>query len=321
MNAIEKRIQELQQFIPQYTTPDEISKYWDESLQAYRDIPLDSNIQRIDSPLVHAELFDISYRGFDDTPIHGTLMLPTARDDRPLPVVVTIPGYWNGHSTSFPEANAIWCAMGFAALALDIRGQAGATGNQLAHDIGYVKGFVTQNILDRERCYYKAVAIDCVRAIDWIDEQPGLAGDRIALVGGSQGGGLVLLTAALAGSRIRAVVADIPNMCHFDYGILHSTGSLSEIADFCKKYPQHLNTVLSNLSYFDNLHLADRIQAPVLMSVGLKDTICMPETIFPVYERIRTEKHLEIMPFCGHEIPHAQVRNGMLFVKNHLSRK
>lgn len=59
--------------------------------------------------------------------------------------------------------------------------------------------------------------------------------DKIAVVGGSQGGGLALLAGAL-NAKVSAIVADIPNMCRMDYGILYSVSSLTEIAQYIKRF-------------------------------------------------------------------------------------
>ena len=56
--------------------------------------------------------------------------------------------------------------------------------------------------------------------------------------------------------------------------------------------------IFKTLSYFDNLNLCDRIKSKVILTCGLKDTICLPSTVFAVYNYINCEKNLEIMPFC-----------------------
>lgn len=121
--------------------------------------------------------------------------------------------------------------------------------------------------------------------------------------------------------KVRVVLADIPNMCHMDYGIYHSTGSLSELAIYCSHYPEHLEQVLDTISYFDLLNLADRIHVPTMVSVGFKDTISLPETVFPVFERIASEqKELQMYPFIGHEVMNVQVRKGMEFITRHVKQ-
>lgn len=63
------------------------------------------------------------------------------------------------------------------------------------------------------------------------------------------------------------------------------------------------------------LNAADRIKVPVLMSVGLKDNVCMRETIFPVFHDIASEdKQLDIYPFSGLEIGSEQMKRAIRFV-------
>jgi dienelactone hydrolase len=50
---------------------------------------------------------------------------------------------------------------------------------------------------------------DLIRVVEWLREQPGVMADRVALVGFSQGGQVVLLAAA-RGARVRGVVAYYP---------------------------------------------------------------------------------------------------------------
>lgn len=282
-----------------------------------RQPPLQSETQPIPTQLNDASAYDVHFQGFDDTPLRAWYMVPSESEKIKLPAVVLFHGYPIG--VDFPENYAMWLQAGFAVLAVDIRGQLGRTGNHLVADQGQVKGFVTQNILNKERCYYRAIYVDGIRAIDWLAAQSEVDSSRIAVAGGSQGGGMALAMSALS-DQVCAVLADIPNMCHVDYGIYHSTGSLSELATYCSHYPAHLEQVLETLSYFDLLNLADRIDVPAMLSVGFKDTVCPPETIFPVYKRIRSkEKVLKMYPFIGHEVLNTQVKQGMEFLIEHTS--
>ncbi|MGO4275277.1 acetylxylan esterase, partial [Paenibacillus sp. TAF58] len=43
---------------------------------------------------------------------------------------------------------------------------------------------------------------------------------------------------------------------------------------------------------------------PVHVTVGLKDTTCLPEAIFAAYNRIASSnKTIEVHPFMGHAMP------------------
>ena len=185
-------------------------------------------------------------------------------------------------------------------------------------DYGTVKGWITQGILDKDTCYYKAIVLDTLQAVDWAAAQPEVDPGRIAMMGVSQGGGLTLLAAAFH-PRIAAAVADIPNMCQMDFGIFNSTGSLSEAAEFVNRHPEHLERVLATLSYFDAVNCADRIRCPILVSAGLKDMVCWPETIYAAYNGIASEqKTIVPFPFAGHFVPPGHGRTVHAFLKRHV---
>ena len=59
--------------------------------------------------------------------------------------------------------------------------------------------------------------------------------------------------------------------------------------------------IKNNLSYFDALNFSDRITCPVLSICGLKDTLSPPECVFGLFNRLKTEKTIEIYPDDGNE--------------------
>ncbi|WP_138752667.1 acetylxylan esterase [Paenibacillus sinopodophylli] len=315
MHAIEKRKSDLLAYYPPVTMDTaKLGHYWDKVLESYADKPLGIVKEMLDTPLPTVRTERLTYKGSDETPIHGLYIVPEQglREEQ-LPCVVIYQGYTG--DKGLPERYAAWLLLGYAVFAVDARGQGGETGNLLTTDEGAIKGWVTQGIDNIEQSYYRAITMDAVRAVDAAALQPEVDASRIAVVGGSQAGGLALLAAAL-NSKVSAVVADIPNMCHMDYGIMHSTGSLTEVAQYVKRYPDRLENVLHTMAHFDMLNLAERIQAPVLMSVGWKDTVCLPETVYAVFNRINSKKELNDYPFSGHEVGEYQNRAAFLFLKS-----
>src|SRR5262249_3011595 len=148
--------------------------------------------------------------------------------------------------------------------------------------------------------------------------QPEVDLTKLATVGGSQGGGLALISAAL-NPKVTVIVADIPNLCHMDFGVLNSGSSLTEIAQHLKRFPEQTEAVLHTLAHYDMLNLAPRINVPVLMSVGWKDGVCLPETIYAVYNRITSEKLIYDYPFSGHEVSESHNRETIAFLQKYFS--
>ncbi len=317
MNAIEKRIYDLHQLEPHLTAQSDLNEFWERSLKKAAEHPIEISMESITTTMEGVEAYRAAYRGFDETPIHGWYMIPRFVKREKYPAVVMYHGYQG--SKLLPHIYAAWLMLGVAVFAVDTRGQSGETGNALVQNGGTTRGWMTANITDKENCYYKAIIIDAIRAVDWVAARPEIDSTNIGVAGGSQGGGLSLMTAIL-NKKTAYCIADIPNLCHMDFGILNSTGSLTEVADYVKRFPDQLDTVLETVSYFDIMNLADQLEAPVMMSVGLKDLVCMPETIFAAYNRIQAEKEIHVYPFSGHEISVEHTQKVLQYIKRRIAQ-
>lgn len=312
MNAIERRIADLYALDPPTTGKPDLDQFWERTWDEVKKNPINSSMESTYIPFEGVEAYRVTYTGFDQTPLYGWYLIPRFIARETYPCVVLYHGYTG--SKGLTEQYSSWLMLGCAVFAVDVRGQSGETGNAIVQQGGMIKGWLTPNITDKENCYYRAITVDAVRAVDWVWERPEVDKGMIGVIGGSQGGGLALM-AGIMSDKPSYVVADIPNMCHMDYGILHSTGSLTEAAEYVKRYPEQWGAVLDTLSYFDIMNLADRLKVPVMVSVGLKDMVCMPETIFAAYNKISSEKELHIYPFNGHEVGALHQRKVFEYVK------
>ncbi len=318
MYATEKRRNELLTCNPSATIEQEkLDRFWNGVLERNERKPLEVRREPVQTLFKSVRAERLTYLGYDGTPIHCWLLIPLHETAEKKPCIVTFPGYTGDKGR--PEGYAGWLLLGYAVLAVDARGQGGETGSLLTEAAGSVKGWVSRGITDIENSYYFAITMDVVRAVDAAADQLEIDASRIATVGASQGGGLSLLAAAL-NPKVSAVVADIPNMCHMDHGVLHSTSSLTEIAAYIKRYPDRLAAVMETIAHFDMLNLADRITVPVLMSVGWKDTVCLPETVYAVYNRIRSKKQINDFPYSGHEVSEYQRTKAYEFLQETFDR-
>jgi cephalosporin-C deacetylase-like acetyl esterase len=146
-----------------------------------------------------------------------------------------------------------------------------------------------------------------VRAVDFLASRPEVDRDRIAVTGGSQGGGLSLATAALD-SRISLCAPDIPFLC--DWVRYFKTSDWPEMNEWVKAKPHRSwEKTLRTLSYFDALNLADRIRCPVFVGLGLQDQVCPAATIFAVYNRLPVSKEYRVYPKAGHWVEAAHARD------------
>jgi len=190
---------------------------------------------------------------------------------------------------------------------MDTRGQgsngwsAGDTPDPDAGSGPQTPGFMTNGIGDPKRYYYRRVFTDAVRAVEVARAHPAVDPERVAVGGGSQGGGITLAVAGLV-DRLAAVMPDVPFLSHYRRATeITDSHPYAEIATYCKTHRDQIEQVFTTLSYFDAVNFAPRATAPALFSVGLMDAICPPSTVYAAYNHYAAAKEIEVWPYNGHE--------------------
>ena len=297
-------LDELRRYCPARTEPDDFDEFWQKTLSQARQHPLNARFEPVDYGLRSVETFDLTFNGYGGQPIKGWLLLPAKAEGR-LPCVVEYIGYGGGRG--FPTNWLLWPSAGFAHVVMDTRGQGSS---QLHGDTPdpevdggnpQVPGFMTRGILQPSTYYYRRLFTDAVRAVEAARAHPAVDPGRIALTGGSQGGGISLAVAGLEPS-VQAVMADVPFLCHYRRAAtLVDTHPYVEIANYCKSHRNQVETVFRTLSYFDGLNFAARAKAPALLSVGLMDDICPPSTVFAAFNHYGGPKQIKVYEFNQHD--------------------
>ena len=294
---------ELRAYAPDLSAPENLDEFWSATLAEARTHDLAATFEPIDSGLTVIETLDVTYAGFGGAPIRGWLHLPSGRRG-PLPALVEYLGYGGGRG--LPHERVLWAAAGYAHFVMDTRGQGstwaiGATADRDATGDPAHPGFMTQGILDPARYYYRRVITDAVRAVEAVRSHPAVDPDRVAVTGGSQGGGLTLAAASLVDGLVGAM-PDVPFLCDFPRAItLMDANPYAEIGRYLKAHRDQVEQVLATLAYFDMAILGARATAPALFSVGLMDEICPPSTVYAAFNRYGGPKEIVEYPFNDHE--------------------
>ena len=303
MARTDMTLDELRNYRPQVLEPDDFDQFWGDTLSQARSLPSDVKAERVDSPLTSFDIFDVTFAGFAGDPVKAWLTLPKGAEG-PLPAVVEYIGYGGGRD--LPGAQLHWAAAGFAHLFMDTRGQGsnwgtgGATGDP--HGSGpQSPGFMTRGIEDPQTYYYRRLMTDAVRATDAVRELPGVDAERVAVNGGSQGGGLALAVAGLVPELVGAM-PDVPFLCHYRRAVdICDRDPYAEITRYLSIHRGAAENVFSTLSYFDGVNFAKRAEAPAFFSVALMDQVCPPSTIFAAYHSYAAEKSIATYDFNDHE--------------------
>jgi cephalosporin-C deacetylase len=264
------------------------------------------------------QVFDVEFSGARGDRIRAWYLRPPGIER--VPIVVRFIGYGGGRG--LPTDHVLFPAVGYAVFVMDVRGQGGrwtvgATGDlQPGPELSTV---MTRGIENPESYYFTRLFTDGVRAVETAAELAGVDASRLAVSGGSQGGGLALATAALLPDVVRVCHADVPFLCDIQRAItLTGATPYAEIAQFLANHVQLEDVALNTLRYVDCALLARRITADCLLSVGLMDQVCPPSTVFAAYNEITAPKEIAVHSFGIHDVPSHQHERQLSHLRSRL---
>ncbi len=169
-----------------------------------------------------------------------------------------------------------------------------------------LNGYPTYNLDSRQTYYYHRVYLGCVRANDYLVSLPRWNGKVLGVSGGSQGGALAIVTAALD-PRVNALAAYYPALCDLT-GYLHgraggwphmfrTKGEDSHRAD---EGTHRTKEKIETSKYYDVVNFARRLNVPGIYSWGYNDETCPPTSMYCAYNVISAPKKLVLALETGH---------------------
>lgn len=299
MRYLEEKLAELTAYAPPLTRREDFREFWERTLEQTRQVPLDPQADRVDYPSPYVEVYDISYNGFDETRIHGWYILPAFAKKESYPCLIHYHGFTGDRGR--PEHFMQWVLMGMAVLSVDCREQGGVTGNSARYtSSGLTTNVTTKGLLDKEEYYYRAVYMDCVKALDFAQSRPEIDETRLVVRGGSQGGALGMAVCCLD-RRPRLGIVNVPSNSNLEARVIGRHGSFSAVNDYLRRHPDQTDKAFETLSYFDTMNMAEWIRCPIFASVGLADPVCPARCYFASYNRITAKKQIAVYPFNEHD--------------------
>jgi cephalosporin-C deacetylase len=295
---------ELIGFRPDVEEPADFDRFWQQTIAEARLEPPELVATPAAGPVSQLLVEDVTFSGFNGDAIRAWIIRP--RSQERLPAVVEFVGYNGGRG--LPAEHLHWAASGFVHVVMDTRGQGSGWGGGGStpdpHGTGAsLEGFMTRGIESPADYFYRRVFTDAVRLVDAVRALEFVDPGRVAVTGGSQGGGITLAVAGLLGDGIVAAMPDVPFLCHFRRSVALTPGRpFTEVTQYLSVHRGRADAVFRTLSYFDGAVFAARASAPALFSVGLMDDIVLPSTVFAAFNRYGGEdRDIAVYEYNGHE--------------------
>ena len=277
--------------------PEDFDIFWEQTIRNVRSLPLDPIL----TPMPEYSTSQITAyhvrfcNGSTDRYIYGVLSVPNGKG--PYPAVLQVPGAGVRRyipNNLYPQAGVIFLRIGIHGIPVNLPDE---IYNNLR--FGALDGYTSFNSDDREKYYYKNVYAGCVRAMDFLCSLPQTDISRLAVCGGSQGGGLAIVTAALD-SRIRCLWANHPAMC--DIAGYYYGGIGGWPHRFRNPNEPNIEQKIKVLAYYDVVNFARKLKVPFLLCMGYNDKTCPPTSQMAAYNVINSPKSICLIRDAAHWI-------------------
>lgn len=286
--------------------PQDFDKFWQKALKEARKVDLQP--EYYDVPDATDDKFVtklVRLHVGKDKWIYGYLTTPLANrrgggGEASFPVVLCPPGAGSQRispSNYFPKEGCIY-------LKIEIHDN-----DQRLPDAEYNEmrarkcdGYMRRGMESKDTYYYKDVYVGCARAVDFLCSLPEWDGKNVIVTGGSQGGALTIITAAL-NEKVTMCAPFYPALCDVT-GFLHQRagGWPKFFSSFYKDGVVDIprEQAVETLQYFDVVNFARILKVPTFMSWGYNDDTCSPTSVWAAWNEIQAPKQCDVTPSSGH---------------------
>ncbi len=281
---------------PTINLPAQFSSFWDKSVKSLSKIPLNAKMELIkETSTENTNVYQVSFQNIHNSRVFGILSVP--KKPGKYPAVLKVPGA--GVRGYKGDANLI----GKDIICLEI----GIHGIPVTMDAdfyttmsnGPLFGYNALNLDDKDTYYYNRVYLGCVRAVDFLVSLPEYDGENVAVYGGSQGGALSIVTAALD-KRIKYLGVFYPALADLT-GYLHNrAGGWPHLFNANGIIKNNTKNKLETAEYYDVVNFAKQLTVPGYYSWGYNDETCPPTSMYAAYNSISAPKELAIYKETGH---------------------
>lgn len=281
---------------PTVNMPEDFEAFWNNGKAELAKVPMDPKMIHIPERSTEAvDFYHVNFQNIRNSRIYGVLTVPKGGEK--YPAILQVPGAGiRPYSGDLAKAarGAIVLQIGIHGIPIDMAPEVYANLSS-----GALNGYWNFNVSDKDLYYYKRVYLGCIRAVDFLVSLPEYDGENLAVQGGSQGGALSIITAALD-PRIEYLASMYPAMSDMTGYLNGRAGGWPHIfagnnlAYF--NYPDAIETI----GYYDVVNFARILKTPGFYSWGYNDDTCPPTSYYSAYNQIKAPKEVFVIPETGH---------------------
>lgn len=286
---------------PTVTEPKDFEEFWNKGKSELSKIPLDAKFELM--PALGSSKVDVYHVSFQNvgtgiakvSRIYGMLAVPKETyPGQKFPAIMRPPGagvrpYFG--QVAMAERGIIVLEIGIHGIPVNLP--------QLVYDElrnTALNRYMSYNMDDKDEYYYRRVYLGCIRSNDFLFSLPQFDGKNLGVTGGSQGGGLAIITTALD-SRVKGLVSSYPALSDMTGYLFGRAGGWFHLL---KDPKNQTKEKIETLSYYDVVNFAKRVKVPGMYSWGFNDEVVPPTSSFAAYNVITAPKKLLLGLEMGH---------------------
>jgi cephalosporin-C deacetylase len=283
--------------MPTTERPADFTQFWDKAKADAAKIPMDAQLTLLpDRCTEKVNVYQVSFQNMKEgSRLYGILCVP--KKEGKYPAILEVPG-----AGVRPYYGDITMAEnGIITFQIGIHGISVIQPQAIYTDLfkTTLNGYWFFNLDDKDRFYYKRVYLGCVRSIDFIFSLPQFDGKTLAVSGGSQGGGLCIVTAGLD-NRVKYIAGFFPALCDFTGDLNGRAGGWPQMFSESNKSFNAKKDKIETSKYYDAVNFARNVKIPSFFSWGYNDETCPPTSMYSAYNVITAPKSLFLLQETGH---------------------
>ena len=287
---------------PYTKEPADFLDFWNKNIEDMRAFPLTytkTKAEEYCTDKVDCYLLKITLNKQKQA-VYAYLFYPKGAQKGQCPVVLCPPGA--GIKTiKEPLRHKYYAENGCIRMEMEIHGLNPTLPKETFDDMtkafnGRDNGYLFNGLEDPDRYYMKRVYLALIRCLDLLTSLPEWDGRNVIVQGGSQGGALSMVAAALD-SRVTQCIVNHPALSDM---AAYSAGRTGGYPHFNRVEGMFNERTLRTMAYYDVVNFARHITCDTYMTWGYNDDTCPPTTSYAVWNTLTCPKEALITPVNEH---------------------